>query len=223
MRLNSPKTLHFLLIYVSPSDIYTEQLLICPAISLGFLIEEMNVTISRLPIYDMEKRHPGLTVGTATSYLEAATVSLNAEHEPPQDFLLNHDEKEHTTEVMWNPPSNGCLRGWANRDDATRDGAYACAIAAAELSSGLFAMRRAETLTGADYYVAPKDTNPDDLESCIRLEVSGTRCDEREVRRRLSNKIQQVKSGRSSLPAIAVIVGFKTKQIMMRTVDNDLD
>lgn len=177
----------------------------------------------RLPIYDMEKRHPGLTEGTAKSYLEAATVSLDAEHKSPQDFLLNYDHHEQTTEVMWDPPSQRCLRGWANHDDATRDGAYACAIAAAELSSGLYAMRRAETLTGADYYVAPKDTDPDDFESCIRLEVSGTRSDEQEVRRRLSDKIKQARSGRSNLPAIAAIVGFKTKHITMRTVDNDLD
>ena len=65
--------------------------------------------------------------------------------------------------VAWEPPDENCLRAWANHDDATRDGAYACAIAAAELSLGLYAISRAETLTGAEYYVAPLGQTIEDL------------------------------------------------------------
>jgi hypothetical protein len=171
-----------------------------------------------LPLHDMEKRHPGLTSSVAGSYHEAARVSLSASHLPPQDFELAHDHSQHIAEVDWHPPDERCARAWANRDDATRDGAYACAIAAVELTSELYAMGRAERLTGADYYVAPKESDPEDLENCIRLEVSGTQSDEEEVLRRLSEKVQQARAGKSSLPAIAAVVGFKSKSIRMRSV-----
>jgi len=166
----------------------------------------------------MDKRHPGLTPGTATSYLEAASVSLHRHHKPPQEFALTHDGGEMRCEVSWETPSDTCLRGWANQDDATRDGAYACALAAAELTSDLYAMRRAETMTGADYYVAPTGIDPDDLENQVRLEVSGTHCEQSEVRRRLSRKMEQARSGKSNLPALAAVVGFKTRMIMMKSV-----
>ena len=176
----------------------------------------------RLPINNMEKRHPGLTPFLAGCYHEAACVSLSANHLPPQDFTLAHDEVESIAQVQWVPPDDRCARAWANRDDATRDGAYACALAAAELILGLFAIGRAETLRGADYYIAPRQVAPDDLEDCIRLEVSGTQRDEQEVRRRLNQKVRQARGGRSSLPAIAAVVGFKSKSIRMRSVENDM-
>ena len=171
-----------------------------------------------LPIHDMEKRHPGLTPAVAGSYNEAARVSLSASHIPPQDFELTRDQLESIAEVNWPPPDDRCALAWANRDDATRDGAYACAIAAVELISGLYAVSRAERLTGADYYIAPSTSHPQDLEDCIRLEVSGTQSDEHEVLRRLGEKIRQARAGRSSLPAIAAVVGFKSKSIRMRSV-----
>ena len=176
-----------------------------------------------LPIQDMDKRHPGLTPNLAGSYHEAACVSLSADHSPPQDFELVSDETQRLATVRWQPPNARCSRAWANRDDATRDGAYACAIAAVELISGFCAIGRAETLTGADYYIAPKSSDELlDLEGCIRLEVSGTHSDYNEVRRRLNDKVKQARAGRSSLPAIAVVVGFKAKSITMRSVKDDV-
>jgi AraC-like DNA-binding protein len=177
------------------------------------------MTKPELPIQHMDERHPGLTPNLAGTYHEAACVSLSANHSPPQDFELFNDEGQSITEVRWQPPDARCSRAWANRDDATRDGAYACAIAAVELLSGLYAIGRAETLTGADYYVAPVSEDLVDLEVCIRLEVSGTQSDQYEVRRRLSDKIKQARAGKSNLPAIAVVVGFRAKSIMMRSVD----
>ncbi len=177
---------------------------------------------SELPIHELDKRHAGLPPGVAGSYEEAARVSLSENHEPPVEFAISHDAVEQVAAVHWQPPDDRCRRGWANRDDATRDGAYACAIAAIELVADLYAMRRAETLTGADYYVAPVSTDPDDLENCIRLEVSGTQRDEVEVHRRLRQKVEQVKHGRSNLPAIAAVVGFKSKSIRMRSVNDDM-
>jgi hypothetical protein len=76
-------------------------------------------------------------------------------------------------DVNWGAPDARTQDAWSNTNDATRDGAYACVIAAAELTRSFFAVRRAETLTGADYYIAGTGAGVEDLEECIRLD---TRC-----------------------------------------------
>jgi hypothetical protein len=111
---------------------------------------------------------------------------------------------------------------WANETDATEAGAYACAIAALELSRGLYAIQRAETLTGADYYVAPIDSTEEDLENWYRLEISGTQLARIGANSRLKTKIRQAQRGKSKLPAIATVVGFKAALIVIQTVERSL-
>lgn len=175
-----------------------------------------------LPLEKMEERHIGLTPALAGCYYEAAQVCLDRSHSPPQEFDLFGDTFEKKALVRWNTPDERCKRAWANKDDATRDGAYACAIAAAELCLSLFAVRRAETLTGADYYIGPGEESADDLEDCFRLEVSGTDLNRYEVRRRLNTKVKQAEQGKSNLPAFAAVVGFRVKLISMQKVDNKI-
>jgi hypothetical protein len=89
-------------------------------------------------------------------------------------------------------------------------------LAAVELSNGLVAVRRAETETGADYYVAPKGRMQFDLEECWRLEVSGVdRGPEDTVRQRLRAKLAQAARGHSNLPALAGVVGFRARLILL--------
>lgn len=87
----------------------------------------------------------------------------------------------------------------------------------------MFAVRRAETGTGADYYIGPQGAGMDDLEDCLRLEVSGVSDgDEKVVTKRLLEKIQQAQRGNSSLPAIAGVVGFSAKLLAFRDVPEAL-
>jgi hypothetical protein len=181
------------------------------------------MTLPVLPLRDMSDRHRGLTRALAESYLEAARISLDRHHEPPQEFAL-HNSPYASLEILavlveWEPSDERCRGAWANQDDATRDGAYACAIAATELALGLYTVRRAETRTGADYYVAPLNHVSEDLEDWYRLEVSGTNADAQEVRRRLGNKVRQAQHGQSTLPALAVVVGFRVKLIFIQAVE----
>ncbi|HEY7617774.1 MAG TPA: hypothetical protein VH744_13295, partial [Terriglobales bacterium] len=67
-------------------------------------------------------------------------------------------------------------------------GAYACALAATELARGYVAVGRAETRTGADYYIALSGQIIEDLEDCLRLEVSGTDSEVSVVKTRLKGK-----------------------------------
>lgn len=179
-----------------------------------------------LPLQDLSSRHQGLTRALAESYLEAARVSLALHHQPPQQFTVQQQAQPLppalTVVLTWEPPDARCYAAWANQDDATRDGAYPCAIVTLELLVGLYAIRRAETLTGADYYVAPLGHTGDNLAGCYRLEVSGTHADMPGVRQRLREKARQARQGKSNLPAWAVVVGFRVKYIAMQLVEGAL-
>jgi hypothetical protein len=173
-----------------------------------------------LPLQDMDKRHVGLSHPVAECYLEAARVCLDRHYSPPQEFVLHDNSDESKVWVEWEQADGRSKAAWANNDDATRDGAYACALAATEYSRGLVAVSRAETHTGADYYVAPAGQTLEDLEDCYRLEVSGTHLDFSGVKTRLKVKIEQALRGSSNLPALAAVVGFRARIIMIQTVES---
>ena len=169
-----------------------------------------------LLIHDMEQRHVGLTKPIADSYAEAAGVCLDRHHKSPTNFDLHRSGSRSVTVVEWPRPDARTRDAWANTIDTTEAGAYACVLAAVELADGLVAVRRAETLTGADYYVAPPGNSPDDLEECLRLEVSGVdRGPERTIEQRLEAKLAQAEVGNSNVPALAGVVGFKARLIML--------
>ena len=169
-----------------------------------------------LPILNMERRHSGLTKAIADSYSEAASVCLDRHHKSPSSFDLERNESRLVASVEWQSPDAQTGSAWANETDATEAGAYACVLAAVELVDGLVAVRRAETMTGADYYVAPAHNAPEHLEDCLRLEVSGVdRGPETAIRQRLRAKLSQAASGNSNLPALAGVVGFRTRLLLL--------
>ena len=108
------------------------------------------------------------------------------------------------------------MGAWANGNDATELGACACALAAVELADDMAAVWRAKTKTGVDYYIAPRGSTMQDLEDRLRLEVSGVDAGpESTVNRRLKDKLAQAAAGSSNLLAMAGVVGFKAKLIML--------
>jgi hypothetical protein len=173
-----------------------------------------------LPLDDMHTRHDGLTKAIADCYTEAARVCLDRHHAPPEEIQIKSDGTAHAAIANWEPTDDQTKGAWANTDDATRDGAYAFALAAAEITEGLVAVHRAETRTGADYYVAPKGKTIDDLEECLRLEVSGVdRGAESAVAQRLNAKLKQAAAGASNLPAMAGVVGFKAAVVLLAPLE----
>jgi hypothetical protein len=100
-------------------------------------------------------------------------------------------------------------------------GAYGIALAVVEVAEGMFAIRRAETGTGADYYVAPQNTRTDDLEAWFRLEISGVdRGDRLILQQRLNQKVRQALDGQSNLPALAAVVGFRAKCVAIARAES---
>lgn len=173
-----------------------------------------------LPIQNMAERHTGLTEAIASAHTEAAGVCLSRHHQSPTALDLDRSGDRSIATVAWPQPSARTVGAWANDTDATEAGACACALAAVELVDGLVAVRRAETKTGADYYVAPKGSAVRDLEDCLRLEVSGVdKGRESVVNTRVGEKLAQAAAGDSNLPAMAGVVGFKAKLIVLTDLD----
>ena len=174
----------------------------------------------KLPIHDMAQRHHGLTEAIAEAYTEAARVCLDRHHESPINFEIKHSDQTSEAVVEWERTDDRTRRAWANEIDTTEAGAYACTIAAVELSDGLVAVHRAETKTGADYYVAPAGASPADLENCVRLEISGVdRGAASAVVQRLKAKLEQAAAGASNLPAMAGVVGFRARVILLSPLE----
>lgn len=169
------------------------------------------------PVLDtLHLRHQGLTESVCRAFAEAASVCLSRHHVPPADFQVRSPDSQSLRELNWANPSEQALRAWKNADDATRDGAYAVCLASIEVELSLFAVSRAETRTGADYYLGTQSTS---LEQSYRLEVSGVdRGDDSVVARRLRQKVQQTREGNSNLPAIASVVGFLARYIGVEVV-----
>lgn len=114
-----------------------------------------------------------------------------------------------TADTDWTPPSQLLQAAWNNAIDATEAAAYGVALAAIEITAGLYAIYRAETQSGADYYLAPEGVEAEDLENLIRLEVSGIdRASPQTIAARLKQKLNQLKDGKSNTPGIASIVAF---------------
>ena len=175
--------------------------------------------LHRINLQAMHERHRALTPSIAGAYKEAASVCLDRHHTSPIIIALSDNGFDSLTELSWTIPDARVLGAWANSTDATEFAAYGCVIAGVEQSRGLFAVRRAETGTGADYYVGPVGSGENDLEDCFRLEVSGVDAgDERKVTERLLQKIEQARRGDSCLPALAGVIGFAAKLLMVRDV-----
>jgi hypothetical protein len=166
-------------------------------------------------ITNLHLRHPGLTEAISTTYREAAEVCFSRHGIPPADIRIDrHTPRD--ADLAWNIPDEQVKSAWANEIDATEAGAYGIALAAIEVTDDLVAFRRAETKSGADYYVDLKNTTPHDMETAIRLEVSGiSDGTEALINARLNQKIAQAKRGNSCLPAIAVVVAFSPPVVKM--------
>lgn len=177
---------------------------------------------SKLRLEALHERHPGLTASLGGTFLEAASVCLSRHHDSPVDMNVMCNGGASTQLVEFPTPDARVLNAWANDIDTTESGAYGVSLAAVEIGENLVAVRRAETLTGADWYVAPIGTEPGDLENCFRLEVSGIDAGGQSVvDARLRQKIEQTRRGASNLPAIASVVGFKERAIAIQRVSDE--
>jgi hypothetical protein len=176
-------------------------------------------------IHQMHERHHGLVEAMAEDYACAAEISMSRHHAPPKtEWTITALESEGTSSVDWDAPDARARRAYANEDDATRDGAYCIALAAAEEFLGHIALRRAYTRTGADWIIVPSEAEAGaddafdlDRDDVLRFEVSGISADDASrLRSRLRQKVDQANEAGSPIPAIAGVVGFRTATVILR-------
>jgi hypothetical protein len=165
-------------------------------------------------------RHPGVSAAVCANFSEAADICLARHHGPPPTPLnINCVGKESTRILKWCSPDETARRSWRNRDDATRDAAYGISLAVVEHELGMVALSRADTRSGADYYVGTPEAV--DLEEAFRLEVSGIDAgDLADIRRRLKTKEGQLVRGDVFLPGYASIVGFRQAVVLVSRVED---
>ncbi len=170
---------------------------------------------NELKFHDLSSRHYGVTPAIADTYAEAASVCLDRHHSPAVNFAVEDNGVASSVSASWSAPLDPRTKAaWNNVTDTTEIGAYGIALAAVERTRGLVAIRRAETRTGADYYVDNPDSPVDDLETSLRLEVSGMESgNDAAIKARLKTKIRQTKNGASNLPALACVVAFHALKI----------
>lgn len=185
-------------------------------------------TMQVLDLYSLHLRHPGMAREITDNYAVNAAICMER-HGSSQRVWSVQINQEPIAEylVTWNPPTPAQLRSCANKDDATRDGAYGLALAAVDAHSGLVALRRAEGRSGVDFYLVPEGAEiPDshdldiDRDDLVGLEVSGIDDDtDRAVRARVREKVEQVRAGLSSYPSIVGVSGFRTARVIFVTVE----
>lgn len=172
-----------------------------------------------LRINRLSDLHIGVTEVIAQYYHQAACICLDRHHAPPQDFVVVDNEEVLEAEVEWTACDQRARNAWSNKDDATEAGGYCLALANAELTRGLVAVSRAMTRTGVDYYLGPPGASLDDLETSLRLEVSGSdEGSQSMLNARLRQKLEQADRGDSNLPALATVVGFAAKRVQSADV-----
>lgn len=172
-----------------------------------------------LELEGLQKTHPGLTENLAGSYSEAAAVVFERHHTSPFEIQIVDSRGNIERRVVSPPSPDATMRAAnANANDAIAAAAYCVSLAAVEAREQLVAVGRAETGTGADWYLAPPGVPREDLEDCYRLEVSGVESgDMSRVRGRLKEKVAQTRRGASNLPALASVVGFKERYVVIES------
>ena len=115
----------------------------------------------------LHERHRALTPSIAGTFEEAAAVCLSRHHVPPTAVTLSDNGRESSGQISWTQPDTRTIAAWGNARETTGAGTCGCVIVGVEQLRGLVAVRRAETGTGADYYIGLPDAGDEDLEDCF--------------------------------------------------------
>lgn len=175
---------------------------------------DMPTRKSPLPaLGSLHLRHPGLYEPLCRAYADAAAICLSESHTSPVEIEIRREDMSCLRELSWNEPPRDAVASWRNAHEATEQGACSVGLATVEAELGVVALSRAETRTGADFYIAPPGQG---LELAYRLEISGTQTGMlRDLHSRLRQKVRQTRRGLSRRPALACVVGFRIRMVAL--------
>lgn len=147
-----------------------------------------------------------------SAIVEAASVMLSRfRGQPPTPGTWKRDGEAEDVSLLWEQSSADAQAAQANEKDATEDGAYAVAIAAAD-HLGFRVVGRVHQGSGADWVMVPKGEPTNDY---YKLEVSGiARINAEKPESRLRSKVDQGQGGDFNRPGIAAVARFEDALIL---------
>lgn len=166
-----------------------------------------------LKLAELPDACPALARNHVANNVDAASVMLDEFHDPPKVGILDFGREEQGIDLHWDPPSSSVRAAHANERHATEDGAYAVAFAVA-IECGYQVRRRAHHGSGSDYLLTRVGEPAGDL---VKLEVSGVARGSARLRSRLHQKMNQLERGDLLCPGLAVVVGFESARVLLRT------
>ena len=180
-----------------------------------------------IQLEELHSRHPGLSEAASVMYASAAAVMLVANHSSPCNCAVRSGGEEVAMAVAWRDPTAEDQRVMANQIDRIEAGAYSVALAAAGERLDYVTLGRVAHGLGADWYLIPVGANvahdPElDLErtDLVRFEVSGIESEtDAEMKRRLSEKLDQLREAGMPGTAWAAVVGFQSPQVWLAELE----
>lgn len=174
-----------------------------------------------MSIINIDELHKGIgniAPQRCASFSLAARVCLHEEsHSCPTTVDIQGIATE-TVQVSWTPPSLSESGSYADREEATEDGACGIAFLVMPLYTEYDVIERSAKGTGFDYWLGMHNQLP--FAKSARLEISGIRKGtDGEIKKRVEIKKKQVRNGTSSpLPAYVSVTEFSSPKVVIERV-----
>ena len=167
-----------------------------------------------LDLKDLRNGTPGISKEWGSAMAQAASVCLELAGHNQRVLLRVIGHTNNLYALLWPQVTAQLRRTWADHREATQFGATAIAVLLIKKVTGYVAVERSAIGTGMDYWLGHKE-DESLFQHKARLEISGILDAgdndvqiESFVRRRVREKIAQVRSSMSHLPAYVVVVEF---------------
>lgn len=158
---------------------------------------------------------PGITSDLGGTMCEAASVCLeDCSHLVGVTMTVTGTlSSTHPVPLTWPLATDQARRAYGDLQFAAEFGAYGIAALVVDRLTDLTVVERSRKGGGFDYWLGPK-RNPEPLfQDKHKLEVSGILSgDEGDVRRRLREKLDQLRRGAVPIPGFGIVVHFATPE-----------
>jgi len=152
---------------------------------------------------------PGVSKARGPEHAEACLVCFGLHEHPIGVELEVKGDYENNFRVIWDDVlTEQIRRAWNDVDEATESGACGIAFLLILALTEYTIVRKSRKGTGVDYYLGYKDNLI--VQDAARLEVSGIfeATSERDMMRRVEQKLKQTNPSDGLMPAYIVVVEF---------------
>lgn len=175
---------------------------------------------TELDLNELRTGTRGITTDFGGCLCEAASVCLeDRTHKSGVSMALNGSLTPSTPVLLsWPTVTQQARNCYGDLQFAAEFGAYGIAVLLVERLTQYTVVERSRKGTGFDYWLAPKGASEPLFQNKRKLEVSGLLAgDENDVRRRLREKLDQLRRGGVPIPGYGVVVHFATPETRVGT------